>query len=123
MSLKAFSLIVATLLAPFFLFSQSDLLAMASPIELEQIASSKAPQSSMGERVVSINVKLYIESEVIVEIRDALGSMLFASEATYPEGDRQIKIGVGNMVQGLYFVRVKTDLDEISEMVIVERSP
>ena len=115
-------LVIAFLLAPFFSQAQQAFMAMIQPMELHTVTSEAvSPSSTLGERVVTIDLTLFIESEVVVEIRDALGRKLFESEATYPEGDRQIKVGVGDMIQGLYFVRVSTDLDEKSEIVIVER--
>ena len=122
MSIRITLLWLGLILTPLFTIAQSDMLAMnEARLSLNEVSVSSAPSGIQGERVVTIDVKLYVESDVMVEIRDALGKKLFASEATYPEGDRKIKVGVGDMIQGLYFVKVITDLDEIQEIVIVEQ--
>lgn len=126
MSLRCFPLVLGfLLLAPIFLHADGGTTAI-DPVSSEEIPVivvqiSGSSDGTFGERVVSIPVHLYIESEVTVEIRDALGYLRFESEATYPEGESDIRIGVGNMDQGLYLVRVTTDLDEQSVIVIVER--
>lgn len=125
MPMRCFTLLLGFLLATHtFLQAQEDISNPSDQTVIEKMISIEVQTSSdgtLGERVVSIPVKLYIESGVKVEIRDALGYMKFESEATYPEGENDIRIGVGNMDQGLYFVRVSTDLDEQSVIVIVER--
>ncbi len=72
--------------------------------------------------VVTFPIHIYIESEVTVEVRDAWGEMVFNSESAYPEGDREIRVSMGRMDEGLYFVRVGTDLEELSEMVVIDRA-
>ncbi|MDX2247676.1 MAG: hypothetical protein SF052_12905 [Bacteroidia bacterium] len=122
MSVRCFPLVLGfLLLAPLFLHADGNVPSSSEEIPVIVVQISGSSDGAFGERVVSIPVHLYIESEVKVEIRDALGYMRFESETTYPEGESDIRVGVGNMEQGLYFVRVTTDLDEQSVIVIVER--
>ena len=73
-------------------------------------------QGATEPEVVSFPIHIYIESDVSVEVRDAWGEVVFNSESTYPEGDREIRVSMGRMDEGLYFVRVGTDLEELSEI-------
>ena len=70
---------------------------------------------------VQLKVELKIDSEVKVEIRDALGIKLFESTAVYPEGEQQIKIGIGDMSQGLYFVKLFTEFEEKTKVLLIEK--
>ena len=126
MSLRS-SLLALSLICfiPFTTFSQTDLLALnpSLPVHTLTIDESlgQGGVNPDGARAVSIPVQLHTESAVKIEIRDALGMKRFESEGTYPEGEREIRIGMGSMDQGLYFVRVSTYWEEKTEIVIVER--
>ncbi|MEL6674008.1 MAG: hypothetical protein AAFR61_17525 [Bacteroidota bacterium] len=80
-------------------------------------------KGQMGARGVAIPVLLYTESDVKVEVINALGHLKFSSEARYPAGHREIKVGMNSMRQGLYFIRVTTYWDEQSKIVILEKTP
>ena len=86
-----------------------------------EILGAGQPDSRLQGSTVVMDIKIYIESEVRLEIRNALGHKLFESMAVYPEGNRQVKVKLGDMEQGLYFVKVSTDLDSQTEMVILEK--
>jgi hypothetical protein len=90
-------------------------------LERLEILGAGQPDSQNLNSTVVMDIKVYIESEVKLEIRNALGHKLFESMAVYPEGNRQVKVRLGDMEQGLYFVKVSTDLDAQTEMVIVEK--
>ena len=108
-------------------FAQSELIAANHSLPVIKWVISESQNAALGakgeERTVAIPIKLHIESEVNVEIIDALGRKKFQLETLYPEGDQEVKVRMGQMDQGLYFVRVTTDLDEISQVVIIERIP
>lgn len=70
---------------------------------------------------VHLKVELKIDSEVKVEIRDALGMKLFESMAVYPEGEQEVKVSIGDMSQGLYFVKLLTEFEEKTEMLLIEK--
>jgi len=74
-----------------------------------------------GTRMVAIPITLHSASEVSLEIRDAFGNTQFESEAIYPEGENKIRVGVGNMQEGLYFVKLNSAWEEVTEIIIVER--
>ncbi len=95
----------------------------AIPFLLEnlEVLGAGQPDSKSVNSTVVMDIKVYIESEVKLEIRNALGHKLFESMAVYPEGNRQVKVKLGDMEQGLYFVKVSTDLDSQTEMVILEK--
>lgn len=90
-------------------------------LEHLEILGAGQPDSQSPNSTVVMDIKVYIESEVKLEIRNALGHKLFESMAVYPEGNRQVKVRLGDMEQGLYFVKVSTDLDSQTEMVILEK--
>ncbi len=71
--------------------------------------------------MVRVDLKLYVETEVRVEIRDALGKKCYETTAFYPEGDQQIRVGIGGLNQGAYFVKVSTELEEKSDMILLEK--
>lgn len=108
-------------------FAQSELIAANHSLPVIKWGISESQNAALGakgeERTVAIPIQLRIESEVNVEIIDALGRKKFQLETLYPEGDQEVKVRMGQMDQGLYFVRVTTDLDEISQVVIIERIP
>lgn len=108
-------------------FAQSELIAANHSLPVIKWVISESQNAALGakgeERTVAIPIQLRIESEVNVEIIDALGRKKFQLETLYPEGDQEVKVRMGQMDQGLYFVRVTTDLDEISQVVIIERIP
>lgn len=107
-------------LTPFFLRASVDFIP-SDPQPLT-LCISWFGQGSSEPEVVSFPIHVYIESEVSVEVRDALGEVVFHSDSKYPEGDREIRVSMGRMEEGLYFVRVGTDLEELSEMVIIDRA-
>lgn len=90
-------------------------------LENLEILGAGQPDDQSNNSTVVMDIKVYIESEVKLEIRNALGHKLFESLAVYPEGNRQVKVKIGEMEQGLYFVKVSTDLDSQTEMVILEK--
>ncbi len=104
--------------------SATSSLTMPHPSDPEEwvFTLSYFGQGTTEPEVVSFPLHIYIESDVTVEVRDAWGEVVFNSESTYPEGDREIRVSMGRMDEGLYFVRVGTDLDELSEMVIIDRA-
>lgn len=100
--------------------------SVVEPSEPEQITLTLSwigqGQGATEPEVVTFPLHIYIESEVSVEVRDAWGEVVFNSDSNYPEGDREIRVSMGRMEEGLYFVRVGTDLEELSEMVIIDRA-
>lgn len=85
--------------------------------EVEQLAGSQPSKSP----TIVVKLQLFIESEVGVEIRDALGHVLFESTTIYPEGEQKVKVKIGDMDQGVYFVKVNTALESQTEMVVLEK--
>ncbi len=126
MYVKILTLFVAT-----FLFGLSYLNAQLSfkPAEAEIAAKKLFILAEFGQSSgkpsklsrVEIALDLHIESEVKVEIRDALGKKLFESLAIYPEGKQEVKVSIGNMEQGLYFIQLSTDLESQTQMVLIEK--
>lgn len=106
-------------------FSLQAQLSYHPPVQVEleslEILGAGQPDAKSLNSTVVMDIKVYIESEVKLEIRNALGHKLFESLAVYPEGNRQVKVRLGDMEQGLYFVKVSTDLDSQTEMVILEK--
>ncbi|MEL6252921.1 MAG: hypothetical protein AAFR87_12985 [Bacteroidota bacterium] len=86
---------------------------------IDETQSEGIPAS--GTRMVAIPINLYAASEVKLEIKDAFGNTQFESEAIYPEGENNIRVGVGNMQEGLYFVTLHSAWEEVKEIIIVER--
>ncbi|GAB4412315.1 MAG: hypothetical protein OHK0039_18230 [Bacteroidia bacterium] len=88
------------------------------------VSAAPVPQIALvtDGAVVSVDMHLYTETEVQVEVRDAFGQLLFRSETIYPEGDRNVRVALGQIEDGVYFVRVETDLATHSEMLVVDRS-
>jgi hypothetical protein len=74
-----------------------------------------------GDMVIRMDLRLYVESDVTIEIRDALGKQFFTTQSVYPEGKQQIRVGVGGLPQGAYFVKVSTELESQSSMVLLEK--
>lgn len=107
---------------PLFSFATQSAPTGAEPPQAYSIALSYFGQGASEPEVVTFPIHIYIESEVKVEVRDAWGEVVFLSESAYPEGDREIRVSMGRMEEGLYFVRVGTDLEELSEMVIIDRA-
>lgn len=93
-----------------------------TPSDVLTLELSWFGQGATEPEVVTFPIHIYIEAEVTVEVRDAWGEVVFNSESAYPEGDREIRVSMGRMEEGLYFVRVGTDLEELSEMVIIDRA-
>lgn len=118
--IRSLPLLILFGLTPFFLTASSD----SEPTEPQKatLSISWFGQGATEPEVVSFPIHIYIESEVSVEVRDALGEVVFNSDSKYPEGDREIRVSMGRMEEGLYFVRVGTDLEELSEMVIIDRA-
>lgn len=111
-------------LSPLILTASSATPSVVEPSEPDQITLSLSwiGQGATEPEVVTFPLHIYIESEVSVEVRDAWGEVVFNSDSNYPEGDREIRVSMGRMEEGLYFVRVGTDLEELSEMVIIDRA-
>lgn len=113
-------------LTPLLLTASDATPTVVEPSEPEQITLTLSwigqGQGATEPEVVTFPIHIYIESEVTVEVRDAWGEVVFDSDSNYPEGDREIRVSMGRMEEGLYFVRVGTDLEELSEMVIIDRA-
>lgn len=91
--------------------------AAPGPVTVESV--SVAPEAAAGY-TVSLRVKFYTETETRLEIRDALGKVLFTTLSTYPEGEREINVSLAHMEPGAYFVRLRTGVQEYSELITVE---
>lgn len=113
-------------LSPLLMTASSASPSTVEPSEPDQITLTLSwiglGQGATEPEVVTFPLHIYIESEVSVEVRDAWGEVVFNSDSNYPEGDREIRVSMGRMEEGLYFVRVGTDLEELSEMVIIDRA-
>lgn len=91
---------------------------MASgPIEDQPALSAPATAEA-----VSLDMTFHTESLVTLEVRDALGQVLFSSQVIYPAGERQVKVSLGEVEEGVYFVRAATDEQEKTEMMVVNRN-
>lgn len=125
MPYKSIFLSVAFLLVSVLsLSAQVELLASnqslpVTKVILDDKISEEKPDA--GSRMVAIPINLYSASEVKIEIRDAFGNTQFESEAIYPEGENRIRVGVGNMQEGLYFVKLSSAWEDVKEIIIVER--
>ena len=102
------------------LWAQATTLALATPTETLPAA---APAPVPAAEVVSLDMTFYTESLVTLEVRDALGQVLFASQVIYPAGERAVKVSLGEVADGVYFVRAATDLEEQTQMVVIDRAP
>ncbi len=119
---RALSLVLFFGFSPLFL-SASSLPSGTEPSPRElTLAITWFGQGGTEPEVVTFPIHIYIEADVKVEVRDAWGEVVFNSQSAYPEGDREIRVSMGRMEEGLYFVRVGTDLEELSEMVIIDRA-
>ena len=70
--------------------------------------------------VLNVETLNTIKRSIGVSIKDAFGNTQFESEAIYPEGENNIRVGVGNMQEGLYFVTLHSAWEEVKEIIIVE---
>jgi len=118
LSIAIFLVSVCSLSAQVELLASSQSLPVTKVI-IEENKSEGVPD--LGSRMVAIPINLYSASEVKIEIRDAYGNTQFESEAIYPEGENRIRVGVGNMQEGLYFVKLSSSWEEVTEIIIVER--
>lgn len=109
---------VLSLSAQVELLASNQSLPVTKVILDDKISEEKA---DAGSRMVAIPINLYSASEVKIEIRDAFGNTQFESEAIYPEGENRIRVGVGNMQEGLYFVKLSSAWEDVKEIIIVER--
>lgn len=112
------------LVSVFSLSAQVELLTSTQSLPVTKVIIDEklSPENTdMGSRMVAIPINLYSASEVKIEIRDAFGTTQFESEAIYPEGENRIRVGVGNMKEGLYFVKLSSAWEEVKEIIIVER--
>lgn len=126
MSAKSFFLtLVISLVTVYSLLAQTEYMSLTQSLPVTKVLIQDATQEEagvpVGSRMVAIPINLYAASEVKIEIRDAFGNTQFESEAIYPQGENKIKVGVGSMQEGLYFVRLSSAWEEVKEIIIVER--
>lgn len=116
--------LLISLVSTFSLSAQSELLTSTQTLPVTKVIIDETKSEGVpgsGTRMVDVPIHLYTASEVKIEIRDAFGNTQFESEAIYPEGDNKIRVGVGNMQEGLYFVKLNSAWEEVKEIIIVER--
>ena len=116
--------VLISLVSFFSLSAQTELLTSTQSLPVTKVIIDETQSEGIpasGTRMVAIPINLYAASEVKLEIKDAFGNTQFESEAIYPEGENNIRVGVGNMQEGLYFVTLHSAWEEVKEIIIVER--
>lgn len=99
----------------------------ALPAQILALAAPAAPQPTSltpaTAEVVSLDMTFATESIVTVEVRDALGQVLVSSQVIYPAGKRTVKVSLGEVEEGVYFVQAATEEEAKSQMVVIDRHP
>ena len=115
--LRTLSFALLILALPVLAVAQSEFALHSVAITVESPAS--ADQAKGEGNLLAINMDLYIQSEVAVQIRDAFGKIVFQSEDIYEEGKQDVRVKLNGLERGIYFLSVRTPWEEKKDMLVL----
>ncbi|MDX1906486.1 MAG: hypothetical protein SF053_05570 [Bacteroidia bacterium] len=77
--------------------------------------------TSGGNQELVFRLKLYTASSVDLLVRDAVGETTMISRQVLQPGEQTVRLPLEGLGQGIYFVRLDTDLVRHEQMVILDR--